>query len=600
MIIKLHSNLINKIAAGEVVERPASVLKELVENSIDAGSNKITINIKNAGIDLIEVIDNGRGMSKDDASIACDSHSTSKITSLKDLENINSMGFRGEALASISSVAELELQTKNKKENTGTLVKIDNSKKIKIEETSTNKGTRISIRNLFAKVPARKKFLKSQSTEYKHILATFYNYALAFPNIHFIFTHNGKEIHNLPISSKDSFNKELKIRINDLFGNKISSKLVELKYNSPYIQILGFTGHPSLARSRRSYQLIFLNKRPINNNLISKAVYDSYRGLIPKGRYPIFFLFIKMNPIEVDVNVHPRKSEVKFENPQKIFSAVKQSAKHTLLQFVKNDAKKALDKYSYLNTNPKISKPAEKNILKPQSYKGTYKPLDSKPNKKTISQSMQFSEELLKPSYTSPSKPSYIPYKACQVFNEFIIIEKDNYLQIIDQHAAAERVTYEHLHNQLDKKNIDTQKLLIPDTIELNKIEFEVVNENKKMLNELGIRISLFGDKSFKIEEVPALISKADISKLIEDLISDLNSDKIGKEADSFKDLKDHIIATMACHSSIRAGMKLNQQEMEDLVKKLLNCDNPYSCPHGRPIIWKISKQELEKKFKRT
>lgn len=603
MIIKLHQNLINKIAAGEVVERPASVLKELIENSIDAKATKITINIENAGTKLIEVIDNGTGMNKDDAVIACDSHSTSKITTMQDLEDIHSMGFRGEALASISAVSAVTLETKSKKNQVGTLVTIDNGKKVKIEEISTTNGTKISVKNLFDNIPARKKFLKSHSTEYKHILVIFYNYALAFPNIHFILSHNNKLIHNLPANIKDNFNKELKTRINDLFGDKISSKLVPIFYDAPRLQIFGFAGHPSIARSHRSYQLIFLNKRPITDRLISKAVYDSYQGLMPKGKYPIFFIFLNIDPLQVDVNVHPRKSEVRFENPQQIFKAVKQASNQSLLKFLQKDSAKALEEYSHFNKTVPNFDFKQKTAGKTISHKSSaYKPqqlLDKRTKQQKISQSIKFTEELLKTHDKSTPFAIYTTPRAFQVLNEFIIIEKDNCLQIIDQHAAAERVTYERLKEQLTKNKVETQKLLIPETIELNKIEFQLLNENRKNLSNLGIHISIFGKSAFKVEEIPALIAKTNIKELISDIVAELNDEIALKKPKSFENIQDHLIATLACHSSIRGGMKLQHEEINDLVNNLLKCKNPYSCPHGRPIMWKISKHDLEKKFER-
>jgi len=600
MIIQLHQNLINKIAAGEVVERPASVLKELVENSIDAGADKIDITIEKAGIKKIQVSDNGSGMNSDDASLACDSHTTSKISKVQDLASINSMGFRGEALASISSVSKLTLETKSKEEKSGTIVTIKGGKDKKVEEKARNNGTSISVEDIFFNVPARKKFLKSETTEYKHILVVFFNYAMAFPDIHFTLTKDSKEIYNLPRIEKDNFNAELKVRVHDLFGDKISDNVIEITYNSPYIQIIGLLGHPRIARSRRSYQLIFLNKRPISDNLISKAVYDAYQGLIPKGQYPVFFLFLKINPTKVDVNVHPRKNEVRFDDTGSIFKAVKQAARQTLLKFVQKDTKKALEKYSDFTKKVSKSKLSFKTQIKEYPKKTSKSAQSSKrfnrTRKSEVKDALNFSQSLLK---SDKSASLTTTPRSFQVFKEFIIVEKDEKLMMIDQHAAAERVTYEKLLEEINKGKIEKQKLLLPEVIELNKIEFDSLKANKDKLNELGISIIPFGKKSFKIEEIPALIAKCDIKNLIEDIVSELANEEIA-QADSFDEVKKHIIATMACHTSIRAGMRLDRSEIDDLINNLLKCKNPYSCPHGRPIIWKITKNELSKKFKRT
>jgi DNA mismatch repair protein MutL len=627
MIIKLHQNLINKIAAGEVVERPASVLKELIENSIDAKATKITVNIEKAGIDLIEVIDNGGGMNREDAKLACQSHTTSKITAIQDLEEIATMGFRGEALASISSVSALTLVTKDGSSSTGTKVTADKKHKIILEEVSTNKGTKITVKRLFHNIPARKKFLKTESTEYKHILVTFINYALSFPGIHFILTHNNKSVYNLPSIAKDSFNEELKIRINDLFGNKIASELVDIHYNAPGLQIFGFVGHPRIARSGRSYQLVFLNNRPINDKLITKAVYDAYHGLIPKNKYPIFFLFLKLDPAKVDINVHPRKSEVRFADTQTIFQAVKQAAKQSLLKFLKKDAEKALEKYPIKPVEAEDLQPSSESVQSPALSSASNQPsrdradrqdLASLPTKSKIqkrftptqhqiSGAISFTKELLNPKiFVGAEDLQPLSRKAFQLFNTYIVMEKNDKILFIDQHAAAERITYEKLLKQIRNDRIETQQLLLSEVVELNKLEFQSLKENRENLSKLGIKLAIFGKSAFKVEEVPLLLVKSNIKELIADILSELqNTDNkaigtVGVEnLQPLEKTQDHLIATMACHSSIRAGMSLKREEISDLVNKLLKCKNPYSCPHGRPIIWELSRNELEKNFKR-
>ena len=595
MIIKLHDNLINKIAAGEVVERPASVLKELVENSIDAGSSKIRINIEKAGTGLVEVIDNGSGMTKEDAKLACNSHTTSKITTIQDLDKIDTMGFRGEALASIASVSKLTLETKTHEESSGIKIVIDNGKKQAEEEISKDIGTKISVIDLFHKIPARRKFLKSDSTEYKHILSVFYNYALSYPHIQFTLTHNGTTVHKLPSVAKDSFNKEFLFRINDLFKERISKNLVEINYSSPYLQTKGFTGHPKISTSRKSYQLIFLNNRPITDKLISKAIYDSYQGLMPKNRYPIFFLFIEMDPAVVDVNVHPRKSEVRFSNSSQIYTSVKQASKQSILKLLKHDTKRALDQYSDFPTSTQrksLGVHQKINLSQKKDPKKT-----SRVSKKLISDSISFTEKILQPSVGLPGKNIHVSSRAFQIFKSFLLYEKEDNLVIVDQHAAAERVTYEKLLKQLDKRGVETQVLLLPETIELSSQEFELLKSHRKYLDKLGIKLTIFGKETFKVEEVPNLISKTNVNNLIQDILSDLKSED--KKIDSFDEIKKHLVATMACHSSIRAGMKLEQIEIDDLIRNLLSCKSPYSCPHGRPIIWEISRNEIEKHFER-
>lgn len=591
MIIQLHEQLINKIAAGEVVERPASVLKELVENSIDAEADKIEVNIQKAGTKLIEVNDNGVGMNREDAKVASKSHTTSKISKIQDLDSIFSMGFRGEALASISSVSNVTIITKTEEEEVGTKVEINEGKQSSHEDISTKTGTTISVKHLFHNVPARRKFLKSERTEYKHILQTFKNYALAYPHIHFSLSHNKKSVYNLPSVNKESFNSELKIRINDLYGEKTSKELVQLRYNAKDIKIFGFVGHPKQARSRRSHQLIYLNKRPISSGLISKAVYEGYHGLIPKGRYPIFFLFLKIDPSEVDVNVHPRKSEVRFSSPQKIYQSVRQAAKQTLLKFLQKDTEKALKTYPQLKKHTSKSKTFTKESSKKKHFNL------NKPSRKDVSKSVDFTRKLLKTSRETEDMDFSSGYKAFQVFKSFIVIEKEKKLLFIDQHAAAERVTYEKLQQQAEEEKTETQKLLIPEVVDLDKTEFETLKQYRTKLEKMGIKFNIFGKQSIKVEEIPVIIARANIEKLIEDILSELpeESDK----PESFTQIQDHLFATMACHSSIRAGMKLTEEEINYLVKQLLSGENQYSCPHGRPIIWELDRKELENKFER-
>ncbi|MBN2015664.1 DNA mismatch repair endonuclease MutL [Candidatus Dojkabacteria bacterium] len=596
MIIKLHPNLINKIAAGEVVERPASVLKELIENSIDADATKISINLEKAGTEHIEVVDNGVGMDKEDAKLALESHTTSKISTVQDLEAIETMGFRGEALASIASVSQFELITMSEKGEVGTKVTVLKKGSLKTEEFSTNQGTKVVVKNLFYNVPARRKFLRSINTEYKHILTTFHNYALAFPHIHFTLSHNKKTVYNLPSVGKESFSDELLVRINDLLGNQIATNLVPIVYNSPYIQISGFAGHPKIARRQRSYQLIFLNRRPIADKLITKAVYNSYHGLIPKDKYPIFFMFLKIDPSKIDVNVHPRKSEVRFSDSQLIFRSVMDSAKHSLLKFLKSDAERAIDTYSHLTKRVPTTREEVTTSTKGQKR---WSQIDQFPKREftkenLIQESIKFTRALLK----SDDLVNFAIPKSFQIFNSYIVLEKGDTIQIIDQHAAAERVTFEKLNEQFKRGTVETQELLIPEIVELNKVQFINLTENREGLHKLGLKISIFGKKAVKVTAIPAMLARTNIKELILDIVSELEETQ-DKNTESLEDQIEQLIATMACHTSIRAGMKLTTREIDDLIRKLLKCKNQYACPHGRPITWELKRKDLEKNFER-
>lgn len=588
-IIRLPQNLINKIAAGEVVERPASVIKELIENSIDAEASKITINIENAGKKLIEVIDNGTGMSKEDAEIAFEHHSTSKIKNLDDLENITTMGFRGEALSSIGAVSKVTLTTKNNKDVTGTQIKIQNEKTTTIEEAGIGQGTDLKVEELFFNIPARLKFLKSDTTELKYIIQTFINLALSNSQIHFILSHNKKNLYNLPNV------QNLKNRIFDLFGQNIADNLISIIYDSPILKINGFVGHPSIAKVQRNHQYVFLNKRPIQDALIAKAVYDGFESTIPRDRFPVLFIFIKIDPKEVDVNVHPRKTQVKFRNTNQIYLAVKNAVKTSLFKQLQSNVNKIPPfKQSYKIKESFVNGRLSDSKIDYKSY--------PKDKKDLVKQSLLFSAQLLSGSNDNTSiveKDTKIYKQPYQIFNNYLLYEYGEKLWIIDQHAAAERVSYEKLSSQYKKENIEGQKLLIPQTIELKYHDSIVLKSNIDQLSKVGIYVEEFGSNIFKINEVPTLLSKSNLQKLIEDIIEDMKSIDIKKESESLTELTKRIIETMACHHSIRAGMKLEIQEIYNLVKDLIKCRNPYSCPHGRPVIWELTKYQIDKKFDR-
>ncbi len=576
-----------------MVERPASVVKELIENAIDADADKITIKLKNNGLDLIQVEDNGKGIDEENLSVAPDSHTTSKLAKLEDLENIHSMGFRGEALASIASVSNLSIISKTKNSDSGKEITINYGKKSEVKETSSNTGTNVSVKQLFHKIPARKKFLKSPQTEYRHILEIFNNYALAFPNITFKLVKDENAIHNLPAINKESKNEEIKVRIHDLFGDKISRNVVPVNYDSPYVQINGLIGHPQIARSRKSHQMTFLNKRPISDPIISKAVYNAHRGLIPKGKYPVFFLFLKMNPSDVDVNVHPRKSEVRFREGQRVFRSIQDAVRSAILKFLQKDSKEAFKEYG-----KKFQKAKE--TRKNSDFKSKYTSYRKRPSQKTTREAVEFTKSLLEKTKQSNIRRGVDFTGAIQVFNSFIIIQKEEELLFIDQHAAAERVTYEQLKGQIDHEKIETQGLLMGEVINLSERDFQLIKSVRKDLENLGIKINIFGQKDIKVESLPAILEKSNVNDLITDIIDSLNEvGDLEEIPQAFEDAKKHVIETMACHSSIRAGMKLEQREIDDLITKLLKCKNPYSCPHGRPIVWKMEKYKLEKKFKR-
>lgn len=582
----LPEDIIAKIAAGEVVERPASVVKELLENSIDAGADKITVRIKNAGLTQIEIQDNGEGMSKEEAILAFKQHSTSKIKSIEDLSSILTLGFRGEALSSIAAVSEVELETNNQTESTTLSIEKGT---IKDKTGTIDKGTKIQINNLFNKIPARKKFLRSENTEFKNIQDVFIKHALARPSIQFNLVRDEKSLYKLPKTDN------LKTRIFDLFKSKIAEHLIKINLDAPDIQITGFLGHPDIARNARSMQYLFLNSRPIQSNLITKAIEDSFHSAKPEIHYPVFFINISLDPQKVDVNVHPRKQEVKFDNTQHIYNSVKHACTGALESKLQEGVKQYFD-------SPKTNKDFIGLKEKTENYgsKININRSNRKYDSNIIQKSLNFSKNLLSENSKEPEEEiaeisDISSLKYLQVFNTYLIIEREGRLLIIDQHAADERINYEKLQKRVElNKAIPVQPLLTPDTIELNPGDFAIIKDNLGIFKDFGLEIEPFGKNTLKLNSVPSILKNFKFEGFIEEILEEelIKLDK--------KKLLHRILATTACHGSIRAGRRMQKEEVEKMINDLFKCSKPYSCPHGRPIIWELTKRNIEKNFKRT
>jgi len=597
----LSKDLINKIAAGEVVERLASIVKELLDNSIDAGSTKITVSIRQGGIELIEISDNGTGMNKKNAKLSLIQHATSKIASTEDLAKIFTLGFRGEALASISSIANLEIYTYDGTTEPLLVTQYNDSSKVTATK-ARSRGTTITVRNIFQNIPARRKFLRSANTEYKYILSTFLDTAIANPTIEFLLKKDGKTIYDLPFST-------LKERIINIYPNY--TQILPITYTSHEISISGYIGHPTLNRKDTSIQYIFLNGRPIKDRLINQAIKQGYQTNLMHGQHPIFFLNFDINPSLVDVNIHPRKREVKFFAPSKIFNAVKTTIESTLAKALQQEFKNKISdiqtstKTSLTHQNEFTTIPKKKNIVSPNHNIQSY-------TDNNISSSLAFTKELLnndisvntnnvqKELSLSSDTQSITINKFIQIFNTYIIIEKDNTLLIIDQHAAAERINFERIKNNLiNNITIKSQPLLLPISFNITPIEQIILLNHKQNIEKLGFKLSYsVKTKKLKILEVPILIKPSNIEELITSILHELEESN-STNSDIWNKVEDHIISTMACHGSIRAGQKLYKAEIEQLLSDLNACVIPYSCPHGRPLSWELTQKDLEKQFKR-
>lgn len=574
----LADNVINQIAAGEVVTRPASCVKELVENSIDANAQNITINIVSAGKQLIEIKDDGCGMDEVDCENAFLRHATSKITNIDDLNYIETMGFRGEALAAISSISRVEIMTKTENDNLGTFLYLEAGKIKKKEKVAINKGTAIKVMDLFFNTPARLKFLKTNYTEELHIIETVLGIALANTGISFKLIIDEKEILFFP---KDA---DLKERIRLYFNKEISDNLIEINNLSDNIKVYGFVGKPQISRNDRNAQFLFVNKRNVVSKRLNYAIYDGFSTHLMKGKYPVSFIFIDINPSLIDVNVHPTKAEVKFKDEGKIYNMIKQAIDEGLsysdLSVQQPAVNSVYDVKKEIENSIKDYFANEAEVKTPTLFKS--KPFEVKHQDKKI-------------EVKSDSK-EYLYIKIIGQLNKtYIIGEDDENLVLIDQHAAHEKILYEKITQEINNNNVRLQELLIPEIIEVNQQEKKVIQNNINIFRKIGFEIEEFGEKEFKITTHPVIIRSKAATLFVREAISLL----IEKEKVENEEVLKKIISTLACRAALKAGDELSNQEIEGLLKEYFEISSPYSCPHGRPAIIKISFYELEKMFKR-
>lgn len=575
----LEDNLINLIAAGEVVERPASVIKELVENSLDAKATTIKVNVKSGGRELIEIADNGVGIASEDIELAFSQHATSKIASAKDLEEILSFGFRGEALASIAQVSNVHIATTNNKVTTTAEVNYGKLVNKKSETTGLPSGTTIRIADLFSNVPARLKFLKTDNTEWRKSLETIYGLAIPNWGIRFEIERDSKSYLKLPSAP------DLKTRIYDIFGEQTTKELLPVSYSGE-LKIEGLVSKPLHARTDTKIQHIFLNGRAITDKTIMSAVKEGFSGFLHKDLKPAYFLLIDINPHQVDVNVHPRKQEVRFSDNGFIFREVYRAIHHLL----ESEAKSEVTRYSSQFTPPSNEISLVENFATPlYSNKESHNIPQPRPAFKSVQSAIGFSQAVLQT--TSDSEPARS--KPWQLFSTYIVFEQDGEVRIVDQHAAAERILFEKL--ELSLKNEPPRDLLVPETLELAASAKEQLLESEARLKEIGFGISDAGGNNIFVHTLPAALPKqARLNSLLTELAEKL--EHTHKDIDTFHD----VLASLACHGSIRAGQPLETAEMEQILSDLGKCRQPGNCPHGRPTSWALSRREIEQNFKRV
>lgn len=618
----LDEETIKQIAAGEVVERPASVVKEIVENSIDAGSTKIVVKVDTKEYFSISIEDNGHGIQKDDIDKVFINHATSKISKFKDLEALNTMGFRGEALSSISAVSEsIELMSLNAGETIGSRAIYTDGRIETSDFKKPTSGTIISINSLFKNVPARQKFLKSKNTEVRNIIETFINTSLLFTDIHFELIIDNKTSTLLPKT------KLFKDRLYDAFGGNISKNLIQVDYESEHLNISGFLGVPEIFSQNKKTQYIYINRRYVKNQTIISAIKKASTGLAHRDLNPVFFLNLSLHPSKFDINVHPRKTEVKFENEQEIFLNIYKLTKQLLIsnlnQITSNGDIKSEDNAGIFTNRQNSENHGYSQRFNELSlnYKDTFSQTTAKDtlNGKHIRQGLEVNRSLFESldyrnndvdnvNFVSETHENYssshkVITKAFQIMKTYIVFEFNSEMYIVDQHAAAEKINFDLLVKKtgiIEKKN-----LLIPHIHEFkSKFEMDTFLSQLDEFSELGFEISEAGNNTIKIDSIPLIGDVQDISSLIDSSISQTDNDFDLNyiELNNLKITKSIYLkmATIACHSSLRAGQSLKEIEAIDLAKKVMKLEGPLTCPHGRPILIKYNNYELEKLFRRN
>mgnify|MGYP000043498913 FL=1 len=644
----LDQETINKIAAGEVIERPSSVVKELVENAIDAGATAVTIEIKDGGISFIRITDNGSGISKDDIPMAFLRHSTSKIKSIEDLMNVSSLGFRGEALSSIAAVSQVELITKTADDFTGSRYVIEGGNEISLEEVGAPDGTTFIVRNLFYNTPVRRKFLKTAATEAGYVNALIEHLSLSHPDISFRFINNNQnKLHT-------SGNMNLKDIIYGVYGRDITSNLMEISGKTQDVEITGFIGKPVICRGNRGYENYYINGRYIKSSIITKAIEEAYKGYIMPHNYPFTAIHFKINPSIMDVNVHPTKMELRFSKNEFVYRFVLETVKECLAnrelaarvklpdpvkqqQFTKSPENIKQTEKSYVQENTD-SKPYQAPRIEPPR-ESFYNSTESSVKQKTVNENqttgfiknitdytkmpptrlpepfeIKRSDEMIKEDkkiyeaekkqeaeqlsmFDTPlmSVKAKADYRIIgQLFETYWLIEYEDKFYMMDQHAAHEKILYERFMNHLKVKDMDTQMIMPPVIIELNMQQEDAYKRNKQAFSRLGFEIEEFGGNAYKVNGLPAGLPNINLKQMLIDMIDGLTDDN-----STDLDIITERVATMSCKAAVKGNNKLSFEEAKELIEELMQAENPYNCPHGRPTLIVMSKYEVERKFKR-
>jgi DNA mismatch repair protein MutL len=602
-IRQLPPSVVTKIAAGEVIERPASVIKELLENSVDAGATRIDIDVEQGGAELIRIVDNGCGIEPEDLPLAFASHATSKLGTAEDLFSVRTLGFRGEALASIGGVAQVTLQSRAAEQLTGAEIVCHGGELSAVRSWNGSTGTRIEVRHLFYNTPVRRKFLKTASTEIGHIIEAVTRSALAHPTLHVTLRHNGKLVHEVPATA------ELRERIGIFFGSEVRDALYPVEAKQGDTQLRGFIADPACERGNAKLQYLFVNGRPIRDRSLSHALQEAYRGLIMSGRYPVVFLFLELPADQVDVNVHPTKVEVRFRDGgamhHLIFAALKDRLRRENLT-PRLDIPSSLGGVQRLGINPQAAsfpepppwslqpEPPPAPVLPFASPSSVPVPLpvpvlESESGTGTgTGTGMDEATSLLPPPGSS---------KAIQLYNTYLVLETPEGMLVIDQHALHERIIFEQLKERLRAGPLETQEMLIPEPVQLTAEQAARTLEQREALSELGLGVEDFGGGTVLLTRYPAILGRSAPQAILKAVVDHIvTKDK----APSREGLLNDLLSLMACHAAVRAGDRLTPEAIAALIEQRSLADDTHHCPHGRPTALLFSRHELERQFCRV
>lgn len=620
----LSEQVANQIAAGEVVERPASVVKELVENSLDAQARRITVEIQAGGRSLIRVTDDGSGMSRDDALLCLERHATSKIEKAEDLAAISTMGFRGEAMPSIASVSRMQIVTRERDAGEGCQVIIHGGKILEVKAAGAATGTMVEVRQLFYNLPARRKFLRTEETERAHVQHYLTLAALAAPEVAFTFIQDGRIHWQLPALETTDRIHALKERMRALQGGE--TKLLALEFATEFesapdeegvverkpFRVWGVIGSPGVSRATREDQHVFVNRRPVDNRGINFALIEGYHNSLMKGRYPVCCLFVEIDPADVDVNIHPSKREIKFHHEMSVRRAVAQAVRETLTQFHTTpsgglipalpagpEAKTSASAPALALESATEPPPAPMQSALPLPAPFPTRPIEHWPQHPLpLPASAPSSPAPAPPPAAGPVALLHVPLRVVGVVGRlYVVLESDRGLVLLDQHAAHERVLFEEMLKRMEQGAAASQRLLLPETIELSARDAQFLKAQIPTLQRLGVGLNEFGERTFLLDALPPFIKVVDARRFVIELIDSLKA--AGADVNTWR-LGEHMIAKTVCRHAVKANDPLNGPELESLIESLRRCDMPYTCPHGRPTLIEMNYRELERKFGRT